>query len=182
MLLVNFVTTVGLLYTGVVFFYAGIHKLRDLDGAQIAILDYQLVPAQLARPLAVVFGATEVLAGGLLALGCSGAVPLGLLILGVVSAAAGSALIRGLDIDCHCFRSGERLSWTMLGRNGVFATVLLGSLVLRPPWSSEAFSPQLVIAPMSYLLAVGLAVTAAVVIASTIRLFRWSITTRGGNA
>jgi len=145
---------VGQVFVGLVFLYAGLRKLRDIDGAQIAILDYHLIPAHLARLLAPLLGGFEITIGTALIVGMRVAVPIGLLLLAIMSTAVGTALARGLNIDCHCFGEGEKVSRATLVRNAVFAAALAVNLLLRTP-NPSLFAPQFLTAPLSHLLGIG---------------------------
>lgn len=178
MLLLEIVVAAGQLLVGVAFLSAGLAKLRDVDGAQIAILDYQLVSARFSKPMAMLLGLSEAVIGGALTLGCVVAAPAGLVLLMIFTAAAASALIRGLDIDCHCFNSSERLSTFTLLRNGIFAIVLSATLLLGPRWSDSVIVPQLAKAPLAYSLAVGIVAIMMIMIVTLMQVFVGTTTKR----
>jgi len=102
------------------------------------------------------------------------------LLLAILSAAASSALLRGLRIDCHCFGDGEALSVKTLARDATFAIALAASLLLTWPPAS-LFTPKLLLAPLPHLLTLGFA--AVIVLAGTagLQLLRHSSTTEGGS-
>jgi len=106
-------------------------KLRDLPGAEIALLDYRLVPAAVARPVATALAIAELGAGVLLVLGVPIGSALGLVLLAFFMAAIGSALLRHLDISCHCVEEDEPIGWPTLIRNGVLMLGLSADTVGR---------------------------------------------------
>ncbi len=136
---------------------AGVRKLVDIEAARAAVLDYRLVPLAASAPFAVCLSALELLIGAALIMGISLAASLAILLLGAFSAAAINALVRRLDIDCHCAGPGERVSFRTLARNGALALALAGALVLRP---TAPLYPSLAASELSYVLAVALALAA----------------------
>jgi putative oxidoreductase len=107
---------------GLVFIYAGIHKITDPAAFSEAIYNYKLFPEILINPLAVWLPWLELLAGLSLIAGIW--IKGGALILSVLSlafaVAVGTALFRGLDISCGCFslnESGERIQWTYIAQD-----------------------------------------------------------------
>lgn len=126
--------------------YAGGFKLRDLTGAKIAILDYRVVPARLATPAAIAIGVTEFVTGIGIVLGLPFAASVGVLLLALLTATAGSALARGLVIDCHCGGVGERVSMRTMQRNALFIIALVVAVALtegRPGGSAWVLGPEL---------------------------------------
>ena len=160
MILLNIAISAGEVIIGFVFLYAGGRKLSDLDGAQIAVLDYRLVPTRMARLVAVLQGSAEIVTGSLLVVGIPVAFPLGILLLTVVTTAAGSALLRGLQINCHCFGDGEKLTPLTLLRNTAFVVVLAASWFAVHPKLISPFAPALVALPLPYILSVGVGAAA----------------------
>jgi putative oxidoreductase len=120
------------LVLGGVFVVAGVLKLRDPVTFTNDIANYQLWPA-LAPLVATVLPALEVVVGvALLALRapwrraaalCAG----GLMV--VFTAAASSALARGLDVGCGCFGSASgagTIGWLTIARDlGLIAAAVL---------------------------------------------------------
>lgn len=118
---------------------AGATKLTDLNAAKIGILDYRIVPGQLAMPTAIVLGASELACGVGLFLAPPLAGPVAVLLLSLISLAVVSALARRLEIECHCGVEGERLTPWTLRRNaaaicalGVSSLLLPADLTLAP--------------------------------------------------
>lgn len=125
-------------------------KFRDAAGFEAILADYRLLPGPLVRPVARGIPAVEgVLAGAwiiapwhtdaaLLASIATAAIMLGY---GVAIAAN---LARGRSwIDCGC-GGGEQLSWILVGRNAVLATVAVVPLLQggagRPDWGDLAMA------------------------------------------
>lgn len=94
---------------------------------------YQLLPLRWSRIVALVLPPVEIAAGALVVLGAfaqPGAV-LAILVLGVVTAAAATALVRGVKAPCGCF--GEfttTVTTTVIARNGVLMVLLVPGLVI----------------------------------------------------
>jgi uncharacterized membrane protein YphA (DoxX/SURF4 family) len=104
-----------------VFVVAGALKLRDPAGLASDITNYQLIPA-LAPLLAAVLPAVEIVVGvALLALGAPwrrAAALCAAALMVMFTAAAGTALARGLDVACGCFGSaGGAVGWTTMVRD-----------------------------------------------------------------
>jgi hypothetical protein len=177
MLPLEIALSAGQVLVGIAFVYAGIRKLRDRVGARIAVLEYRLVPARATGLVASALGICEVSVGAGLIAGLPLATLGGIALLALFSPAAVSALARGLDIDCHCFGDGEKLSAATLVRNAGLVTVLGTAHFLRPPPSSS-LAPQLLTAPLPYVLSVGITAAAIVAVGSAIRLSRGTAAAR----
>ncbi len=124
---------VARLILGGVFLYAGFVKIGEPAGFAGSVAAYRLLPYFGNYLAAAVLPWLEVLCGLLLIAGyrTRAAASLVLLLLLAFMAALVSALARGLDIDCGCFRhGGEKTSaWTALARDGVLLVMVL--VVLR---------------------------------------------------
>lgn len=124
------VTWIARVVVAGLFLYAGLSKLGDPTAFAIEIDHYELLPA-LAPYLAVSLPVIEIVLGLALlalppvwrrsaALACAG-------LMLAFTYAAGSALARGLNIDCGCFGGGSGpITWLTLVRDGA----LLGACVL----------------------------------------------------
>ena len=100
---------VGRILLGGIFVFAGITKIVDPDGFSEAIENYRLLPLMFINSLAIYLPYLEVIVGLILILGPrrKGAVLLlNLMMLGFTFGII-YAMIRGLDIDCGCFGTGE---------------------------------------------------------------------------
>ncbi len=96
------------LLLGTIFCYAGLVKALDVVAFAGSVANYQLLPYQLNFLVAAALPYVELAAGGLLLAG-RGVRPAVLLVAGmngVFMVALLSVILRGLDIDCGCFRPG----------------------------------------------------------------------------
>lgn len=122
---------------GALFVVAGVLKLRDPSAFATDIANYQLF-AGLAAPLAAILPWAEIVAGLVLlvhpAVGWRQAAALCIAAMMLVfTAAAGSAMARGLDVSCGCFGSDSSplTAWTIARDLVLLAGAVL--LVVRPP-------------------------------------------------
>lgn len=145
-------------------------KFRDAAGFEAILADYRLLPGSLVRPVARGIPVVEgVLAGAwiiapwhtdaaLLASIATAAIMLGY---GVAIAAN---LSRGRSwIDCGC-GGGEQLSWVLVGRNAVLATLAVVPLVVGagvPDWGDLAMALPMFAAGACLYLATGVLVANA---------------------
>jgi len=109
---------------GGIFIYAGLLKIADPVGFAGSIAAYKIVPYFGSYLFAAVLPWVEVIAGALLIAGVrmkSGAILVALLNV-VFMVALASAIARGLDIDCGCFKQGgaKTSPWLALARDAVF--------------------------------------------------------------
>ena len=100
---------------------AGLTKLwSTVAWRQVWLASYRLLPRRLVRCAALGLPAAEIGCGlavisGLLG---AGSVLAGASLLAVLAAAVTTALVRHLDISCHCLtRTGELISWRGVARN-----------------------------------------------------------------
>lgn len=124
---------VARLTIGGVFLYAGFVKIGEPAGFAGSVAAYRLLPYFGNYLAAAVLPWLEALCGLLLIAGyrTRAAASLVLILILAFMAALGSAVARGLDIDCGCFRHGGEKSsaWTALARDGVLLVMAL--VVLR---------------------------------------------------
>jgi putative oxidoreductase len=118
------------LVLGGVFLYAGFVKIADPTAFAGDIAVYRVLPYFGNYLAAAVLPGLEALCGVLLIVGfrTRGAAAVILLLTSVFMAALASTIVRGLDIDCGCFRhGGEKTSaWTALGKDALlFAAALM---------------------------------------------------------
>src|SRR5215212_11370000 len=114
------------LLLALVFLVAGMTKLADRPGTQLAIVDFGL-PARLATPLGILLPLCELaVAAALLPTetawwGALGALALLLLF----SSGISINLARGHKPDCHCFGQfySAPAGWSTIARNGLLAAV-----------------------------------------------------------
>ena len=114
-----------------IFLIAGISKLFDHKGAIEAIESYQILPQPLARWFAPSLSYSEIAVGFALLLGLwtrIAAVLAMVLLLGFIIAVAVN-LMRGRNLDCHCFGklNQEKIGPTVLFRNSLL--ILLAAQV-----------------------------------------------------
>jgi len=120
------------LVLGGVFLYAGCVKLADPVAFAGNIAAYRILPYFGNYLAAAVIPWLEIVCGLLLIVGwrTKAAASLIALLTLVFMAALASTLVRGLDIDCGCFRQGgEKTSaWTALGRDSILLGLALFAL------------------------------------------------------
>jgi putative oxidoreductase len=122
---------------GALFVVAGILKLRDASAFATDIANYQLFP-QMAALVAAVLPWTEIVAGVVLlvhpvatwrraAALCIAAMMV------VFTAAAGTAVARGLDVSCGCFgsESSPLTAWTLV-RDVLLLAAAVALVVVSP--------------------------------------------------
>ncbi|MEI6085379.1 MAG: MauE/DoxX family redox-associated membrane protein [Verrucomicrobiota bacterium] len=114
----NFILRLGL---GGFFIYAGVEKIIDPAGFAKSIGNYKMLPLDGVNLLAITLPWIEVLGGGLLAIGVwrrgNALLIAGLLIVFIV--AVGSAMHRGLNIECGCTGTvgGQKVGFTKIFEN-----------------------------------------------------------------
>ena len=117
------------LAVGGIFLYAGILKARDPVGFAGSIAAYRILPYFGDYLVAAVLPWLEIVCGALLVAGVRyrGATLLLTLLDLVFMGALASVIVRGLDIDCGCFRQGGGATspWVALGRDVVLFAALL---------------------------------------------------------
>lgn len=108
------------LVVGGVFIYAGVLKFQGPLAFADSIASFQLLPAELINLLALTLPPFEIAVGVLLVAGLQGRLAaFGVLVLcGVFAFAIGSALLRGIEVDCGCFGGGAPSVWKMWGSLG----------------------------------------------------------------
>lgn len=121
---------------GAIFAYAAIVKISDPVSFAGSVAAYQILPYFWNYVAAAVLPFLELFCGLLLISGYR-VKSATLLIAGlnaVFMVALASTIVRGLDIDCGCFKQGgEKTSaWTALGRDTVFLAMCFVILKLDP--------------------------------------------------
>ena len=118
------------LVVGGIFIYAGAVKVQAPQAFADSIATFQLLPTGLIGIVALALPVMEIITGLALIVGffqrrASFAALIMALLFGI---ALGSALFRGLEVDCGCFGSGTPSvwkTWNSLGRDLIlFATTL----------------------------------------------------------
>lgn len=131
---------------GVIFIYAALIKIADPVGFAGSVAAYQILPYFASYFAAAVLPFTELACGLLLVLGYR--VRSGTLIIAgmnlVFMAALASTIVRGLDIDCGCFKQGgEKTSaWIALARDAVFLAMAFVVLKMDPKAKREVTAPE----------------------------------------
>jgi len=109
---------------GAIFIYAALLKIADPVAFAGSVAAYKILPYFASYLTAAVLPFVELSCGLLLVLGYR--VKGGALLIGVMNLvfmiALGAAIVRGLDIDCGCFKQGgsKTTPWTALLRDAVF--------------------------------------------------------------
>ena len=118
---------------GAIFIYAALLKIADPVAFAGSVAAYKILPYFASYLTAAVLPFLELSCGLLLV--CGYRVKGGALIIGIMNLvfmiALGAAIVRGLDIDCGCFKQGgaKTTPWTALLRDVVFLAMTL--FVLR---------------------------------------------------
>lgn len=146
---------------------AGVTKLADRASFRDAVAAYEILPRALALPFANALPWVETALGALLllGLGTTFAAALGTAVFLSFSLAIGVNLVRGRELDCHCFGSvqSERIGWPALLRSVALTLAALtvaaaasrfGSLELALFGSGEPLPPLAEVIPVVFLAAV----------------------------
>jgi putative oxidoreductase len=109
---------------GLVFVYAGILKISDPTAFARSVAAYKILPYALNYLVAAVLPWVETICGLLLVIGYRTR-PAAFIIITmnlVFMAALASTIVRGLDIDCGCFRQGgeKTPAWMAILRDVLF--------------------------------------------------------------
>ncbi len=94
---------------GFIFIYAGIEKIADPDGFAVSITNYRILPVAIVNIFAISLPWLELFCGILLIFGVSvkeNSFIFGSLMV-IFTAMIFIAVLRGLDIDCGCFGTGD---------------------------------------------------------------------------
>ncbi len=96
---------------GLIFIYAGAEKISDSAGFSTSIANYRLLPIFMINFFAITIPWIEIVAGSMLILGISVKENAAIItaMLSVFIIAIGISLIRGLDIECGCFGTGNQI-------------------------------------------------------------------------
>jgi putative oxidoreductase len=128
---------------GGVFVAASVPKILDPAGFSRNVFHYEILPASLVNLVAVTLPWIELLVGLALIVGfrVRGAALVAMLSLVIFIAAMSSALARGLNIDCGCFKT----SGTPLGPQRILGDIgmlIAAVLVYRWSWPRQESSIQ----------------------------------------
>jgi uncharacterized membrane protein YphA (DoxX/SURF4 family) len=129
------------LLLGFIFVYAGVEKIADPDGFAVSITNYRILPVEIVNIFAVGLPWLELFTGILLIFGV--AVKENSFIIGclmvIFTAMVFIAVLRGLDIDCGCFGTGDaqRVGIRKLIENLIL--IMLSYNIFRTSNKSEDF-------------------------------------------
>lgn len=108
---------------------AAVTKLTDRDAFKTAVSEYRVLPAALERPFAAVLPFIELALGTLLlaGLGTVVAAAVAIPVFLSFSIAIGVNMLRGRNLDCHCFGSvqSEPIGWPAVIRSSALAIAAL---------------------------------------------------------
>jgi hypothetical protein len=122
------------------FIAASYYKLMSPGAFAHQIYNYKILPFWLINPLAIVLPWTQFFCGAALVCnrGVKGASLLLVLMLTVFQVAVASALLRGLNISCGCFKSGGgAATWWSFARDFVLLTAALVQLRMALKHATE---------------------------------------------
>jgi len=105
----KYVIIVSRLLLGFVFIYAAVEKIADPEGFAVSISNYRILPTALINIFAVAFPWIELISGILIIYGVcvkENSFIIGSLML-IFTVMVLVAVLRGLDIDCGCFGTGD---------------------------------------------------------------------------
>ncbi len=109
---------------GLVFIYASIHKIRDPVAFAGAVAAYNILPYGLNFLVAAILPWVELISGLLLVIGyrvkAAASIVIAMNLFFIV--ALSSTIVRGLDIDCGCFKQGggKTPAWEVIIRDVIF--------------------------------------------------------------
>jgi putative oxidoreductase len=130
---------------GAIFIYAAVLKIADPVAFAGSVAAYRILPYFASYLTAAVLPFLELICGVLLV--CGYRVRGGALIIAAMNlvfmAALSYAIVRGLDIDCGCFKQGgsKTSPWIALTRDAVFLAMTLYILKHRESHPLFRFSP-----------------------------------------
>ena len=108
---------------------AGFTKLADREAFRTAVSEYRVLPSALERPFAASLPLVELTLGVLLltGLGTVIAASLAVPVFLSFSMAIGVNMVRGRDLDCHCFGSvqSEPIGWPAIIRSSALLVAAL---------------------------------------------------------
>ena len=129
---------------GVVFIYAALLKIADPVAFAGSVAAYKILPYFASYLTAAVLPFVELICGLLLV--CGYRVRGGALIIAIMNVvfmiALAAAIVRGLDIDCGCFKQGggaKTTPWTALLRDVVFLAMTIFVLKAETKRSKQPF-------------------------------------------
>jgi len=132
----DFLTVVTRLAVGAIFIYASLYKIKDPGAFAKSIWYYHLIPGDLLNFMALILPWVELLCGLALIAGVlyHGAVVLVNIMTVIFIFALSTAIARGIDIDCGCFKAAQAASdsvWKALLFDLILVLFTLGLLFSR---------------------------------------------------
>ncbi len=109
---------------GLVFIYASVHKIRDPVAFAGSVAAYKILPYGLNFLVAAILPWVELICGLLLVIGykvkAAASIVIAMNLVFIV--ALSSTIVRGLDIDCGCFKQGgeKTPAWEVITRDIMF--------------------------------------------------------------
>jgi len=128
---------------GCIFIYASFYKIESPGAFAHQIYNYKLLPPWAINPLAITLPWLQLFCGVALLFGWAkkAASFWILLMILVFQGAVASALIRGLNISCGCFKSGGApATWTTFGRDSLLLLLAAGNFLYslkRRPYANQ---------------------------------------------
>lgn len=121
---------------GLLFIGASAYKIATPGAFAHQIYNYKLLPTWAINPLALMLPWLQLLCGIALLINrwTLGAIALVVLMLAAFQTAVASALMRGLNIACGCFKAGgSPATWLTFGRDSLIliAAVVLAYFIIR---------------------------------------------------
>ncbi|HET6418850.1 MAG TPA: MauE/DoxX family redox-associated membrane protein [Geobacteraceae bacterium] len=133
---------------GLVFVYAGILKIMDPVAFAGSVAAYKILPYNLNYLVAAILPWVETTCGALLIVGCRVKAASCIIIAMnlVFMAALASTIVRGLNVDCGCFRQGgdKTPAWVAILRDVAFlaAAIFLARLPEKRPRFFNSSNPE----------------------------------------
>lgn len=125
---------------GIVFLVAAVPKLRHPKGFVLAVLEYRVLPVRLSWCYARLLPPLEFLLALLLLTGTAvrSAAAISTILLLSFIVAVGINLIRGRDLDCHCFGKTTRrpIGWRLLLQDGALLGAAIALAVVTSEWTA----------------------------------------------
>jgi uncharacterized membrane protein YphA (DoxX/SURF4 family) len=125
---------------GLLFIAASYYKLASPGAFAHEIYNYKILPFALINPLAIVLPWLQLFCGVALITnrGAQGASLLLVLMMLTFQVALASALIRGLNISCGCFKSGgDAATWWSFARDFLVLTLAVLQLISARRYAAQ---------------------------------------------
>ena len=137
--------TAGRILLGGVFIWASWDKIIDPAAFAQAIANYQIVPATIGNPVALILPWVELACGTCLILNrwTRGSALVTAALMVVFMSALGYNIYRGIDVNCGCFTLDETAPgsmWLYLVRDAVFLAMAIG-VMCRPRLTTQSSAP-----------------------------------------